>query len=254
MLDIVVPCLKQDHSILERSLCGIFENVEDGVGNVFILSDSIDGFDNILSTFGNKVSIIDEKEVIGYLKDDVVINNSSRKGWVYQQLLKLSSDKIVSTDNFLAIDADHVLIKPHRFVDGDKFNFYTSKEFHKPYFNCIDKLFGGKYQKEVNESFISDKMVFNKSILSSMKSEIEENHGCSWDKGIFKCYDNTSYCGFSEFETYGTYFKVNYNEKMNLIPDERFMYMYRNLETMDYNTIKDNFKQFKSVTLFRLAK
>ena len=41
---------------------------------------------------------------------------------------------------------------------------------------------------------------------------------------------------------------------MNLIPDERFMYMYRNLETMDYNMIKDNFKQFKSVTLFRLAK
>ena len=145
MIDILIPAINSDIPMLEKAIVGARKNIEDGVNEIFVIAPENNDMKRVCSE--NNVTFVNEVDSIGFGKNDFDIGNNARNGWFYQQLLKLNGDKIANTDSFLVLDADHVLLKGHRFVLGEKFMFYTSKEFHQPYFEAINKLFGGKYGK-----------------------------------------------------------------------------------------------------------
>lgn len=60
---------------------------------------------------------VDENEVLPITKKDINYickDGRDRSGWLFQQLLKLAGN-IGTCENFITIDSDHILLKPHTF-------------------------------------------------------------------------------------------------------------------------------------------
>ena len=250
MIDVITPAIKQDLKMLDKSIDSVRKYVIDGINDIYVISPN----DSEIKSFCDKkgVIMIDEIDVVGFAKNDFNIGNNSRNGWLYQQLIKLNGDKIAKTDNFLVIDSDHVLLKPHIFFDG-KYHFYTSNDYHEPYFRAIEKLFNGKYKKEINKCFIIDKMIFNKNMLSSMKNEIELINKDTWTNSIIKSYFKGSFSGFSEYETYGTYF-TNKNKMFELHDGLTYMSFNKSIEDMNISELSEKYNNYMSITEHKYAK
>ena len=248
-MDVVIPCSLDDIPMLRLCIEGLRRNVNE-IGKIIVIGKDCSPFRMFCKK--NWLFFVDEVEFMGYGKDDINICRPRRAGWLYQQLIKLNAANLVQSDNFLVMDADHVLLKPHTFISDGKWNFYTSEEYHKPYFLAINNLFNGKYDKICEKSFISDKMVFNKSMLAAMKDEIEKCCKESWDKAIINNYVNSN-SGFSEFETYGTWVYSNYKDKCQLYRDGRCRVQKKeNIRTMTYNEIGYRFNGYMSITELKL--
>jgi hypothetical protein len=249
MIDVVIPCLESDIPILNKCVPSLRKNLKDGVGNVFIVGRETDLLKvtckNLDCDFVNEVGFMGfDKYELG----DIPFN---RNGWLYQQLIKLSGDRLSCNEDFLVCDADHILLEPHSFIDGGVYNFYYTGEYHVPYFRVIDELFQKRYQKIVKFSFISDKMIFNKDILHQMKDEIEFLSKEEWVWSIVNHYDKETQSGFSEFETYGTFISNRFGNKVNLIDANRYMESEVTIDNFSIEEIHEKYKGFLSITQFK---
>lgn len=97
-------------------------------------------------------------------------------------------------------------------------------------------------------------MIFNKEILSEMKQEIEKMHSKKWLEAIIDSYERTSFCGFSEFETYGTYMSNRHDDMFIITDDVRLMCFEKRIEKMENDEIAKEFDKYNSITEFKNAK
>lgn len=203
-IDVIIPAIKKDLSILPLTIEGVRKNVNHKISAIYVVAPS----DQAIIAFCQKQSLIfvDEQTVLGYGPKDINFITKSgldRSGWIFQQLIKLSGS-IGTNPRFLVIDADHILIKPHTFItDQQKFVFYHSEDCHLQYYKTI-KALTGKRQCSIL-SYISHKMIFDKTILGQLKKKIEQEKGQPWDKAILSSLDEEDYSPFSEYELYGLY-------------------------------------------------
>lgn len=165
----------------------------------------------------NKLCIIlDEDNMCPYLKyekiEELLIKHQSvhiNTGWFFQQFLKLgfSKSKYCNNKYYLSWDADTLPINHIEFFDEKNKPYFSMKsEYHKPYFDTIEKLFGTK--KKNKKSYIAEHMMFNKNIVSELIDSIDSNNSLSgdyWFEKIINTTDPNERCSFSEFETYGNY-------------------------------------------------
>lgn len=203
-IDVIIPAIKKDLSILPLTIEGVRNNVNHRISAIYVVAPS----DEEIIRFCQKHSLvfIDEQTVLGYGPKDVNFvtkKGLDRSGWIFQQLIKLSGN-IGTNQRFLVIDADHILIKPHTFItDQQKFVFYQSDDCHLQYYKTIKALTGKRQCATL--SYISHKMIFDKTILNQLKSAIEQYKGQPWDKAILSSLDEEDYSPFSEYELYGLY-------------------------------------------------
>jgi hypothetical protein len=206
-IDIVIPIIGKDLDILPLCLQGIRKNVSHPVKDIYIVAPN----DPAIKAFC-------EKEHLVFVEESTIFNFSprelnliitspnghtvNRSGWLFQQFVKLSG-KVGTCDYFLCIDADHILIRPHVFLDKDEIPvFYMSDECHTAYYKNIRRLTGEPYFSLL--SFVDHKMLFSKKELAALRQKIEQaNDGCEWKEAIVASYDRTETSGFSEFELYG---------------------------------------------------
>lgn len=130
----------------------------------------------------------------------------SRAGWYYQQFLKLEFYKICTDEYYLVWDADTIPLRNIELFNEQGMPYLDVKtEYNPPYFDTIYNLLGIK--KAIEPSFISEHMLFKKTYVEEMLTEINEsslNGTCYYDK-IFSAIEYPSLSAFSEFETYGTW-------------------------------------------------
>lgn len=161
----------------------------------------------------------DEDEIVDGLKlTDIQqyltkrLGTGQRAGWYFQQFLKLGiALRPELSSDYLVWDADCVLLRPLQFVSpSGKVIITKSNEFHKPYFETLSKLL--QIEREVDFSFISEHLVFNKELVLKMLSQIENKPGQPWWLTILDLIqdNNLAESGFSEYETYGNFvFAIN---------------------------------------------
>ena len=150
-------------------------------------------------------------EVFGYLKKKGC-DSVNKVGWYFQQFLKLAfALTSYCKGYYLTWDSDTLPISElHFFQDGQPL-FTMKKEYHRPYFNTLQRLIG--LDKTSSKSFIAEHMIFKPEFVCEMIEEISQNTlpGKNWvEKIIQACdFDYEEHC-FSEFETYGTFCTVRY--------------------------------------------
>ena len=130
-------------------------------------------------------------------------------GWYFQQFLKYAFVNVSNDDDYYLIwDADTVLLRPIEFFTPEGKPYYTTAtEYHVPYFETYQALFGTEANREF--SFISQHQVIRKSILREMLARMETLHPSSrnWAWAIMENLRGSGSNLFSEYETYGHYLK-----------------------------------------------
>ena len=217
IIDVAIPCVSKDFDILPLCIEGILNNVVNPVNHIYVITPDVDKLDKSLICKYNGIKFIDEREIMGFgaseLKDLLPECKFNRAGWIYQQLLKLSG-RIGYEENILFIDSDHILIRPHVFIDKNGcVVFYRSEEAYYPYYENIHRLMGRFPISRF--SYVAHKMIFNKTALHRIRENLGgETIGCSgfakWIEVICKSLDwNLTDMPFSEFELYGNEFPNN---------------------------------------------
>ncbi len=141
---------------------------------------------------------------------------SKRFGWYLQQIIKISYLETAGEDEvFLIWDADTIPLKPLKFVDDDgALRFYHGDEFHRPYFLSISRLLG--MEKKVNYSFIAQCFPIRGSWAKEFFAYIETRHRSTWIDALINSVDFQEACGFSEYETIGTYLSYVHSAEIRL--------------------------------------
>ena len=134
-----------------------------------------------------------------------------RAGWYFQQFLKLEYARHTDSKYYLVWDSDTIPLRNISFFDGNGGIFYYAKdEFHRPYFDTIRTLFGGRVGKMIPDSFIAEHMMIDSALMMEMLDDIERNSPVD-GKYFFDRILNAvaprslSGSGFSEFETFGNW-------------------------------------------------
>jgi hypothetical protein len=101
------------------------------------------------------------------------------------------------------MDADTVLIRPHRFLVDGRTVFYCRKWSQPEYFRMYRRLMGMHPRRPA--SFVAHYMLLSKSVLYRLKRHIENRHQTRWYKAILRCMNKSHPFAFSEYETYGNF-------------------------------------------------
>lgn len=247
-IDVIIPAIENDLAILPLCIQGLRKNVSHLIKDIYLVSPNSRLIKDFAAEHG--VTFIDENSLLGYSPTDInytitsgIYKGLNRSGWIFQQLVKLSGT-IGSCRYYLAIDADHILLKPHVFITPRKQSvFYQSSEYNAPYYKNIKKLLG-VYPSSLF-SYVSHKMIFDKEELEQLQRKIEAKSGTGlpWDKVIVTSLDSDDVSGFSEFELYGNYVA---KEKKLLLPWKEKML--HSSQLVDYDGLKKRFPECWSLT------
>lgn len=215
-LDVVMPTVIKDHSLLSESIRSLRTNLAHPIKNIYIISKDNPSIKEFCDK--EKCIFVDEASVLGYGKEaiDYTVDNLDRSGWIFQQLLKYAGDKFAAEENYLVLDSDTILLRPHTFIHDGRFTFFQSEEWHMPYFQAFKKMF--KIEAPHKLSSVTHMMIFSKKKLAEMKAEMESIHGTSWDKVFMSTIDPHEMSCVSEYETYANWMKVRYPKEVMTAP------------------------------------
>ncbi|KKQ35134.1 MAG: hypothetical protein US50_C0024G0003 [Candidatus Nomurabacteria bacterium GW2011_GWB1_37_5] len=202
-IDIVIPVIEKDLETLPYVIDSVRENIRHPIGNIFLISPSSNKIEKVCKH--KKCKFIFEEDLIKISKKDIPykVNGVDRSGWLYQQLLKWSADKIPGIgDAFLITDADTVYCRPQVFEHNNKIILSVSHQFcHIPYFDAIKKLTGKSIKPIYNVT--SHHSLFELEKLSEIKKQIEKHTGKVWYRAIISLANSTEGSCVSDYETYG---------------------------------------------------
>lgn len=152
---------------------------------------------------------------------DKYLSNAKYRGWILQQLLKLSG--AYYCDRYVTIDCDTVLLKPHLFFSTGETILRLSYE-HSPHYKGFERRLGINAAKFY--SFTCHMMPFRSNFVKQLLQKIEALNGEPWPKAICK-YASDRGMSFGEYDLYARFLlsvgkpvvyhpwlnkSVNYNE------------------------------------------
>lgn len=221
-LDVVIMAIEKDLVTLPDVITSVRENILHPIEDIFIISPKSSAIKLLCEV--HDCCYVDEEKVLNIKKSDINFKVSGakhfgldRSGWIYQQLLKLGSDRVTTQENILIVDADTIFCSPQVFMRQEKWVLNISDERHVPYRRAIHQLTG---MKCYDVSFVSHHILVNRKILEKMRTVLSSvGHGEPWHDCIVKALDRSIACPFSEYELYG-------NFVMNTVPKNRFTLEY----------------------------
>lgn len=245
--DVIIPVAVQHVEILMENIVYVKRNLQPQ--DIYIICSS-EVKDNIADV---NVKWIDENtlyEGMNFKSILAIMNKlagtSKRTGWYFQQFLKMAYAYKSKSKYYLVWDADTIPLKKINFFD-EKDNiplFNIKTEYHKPYFETMNKLLG--IEKQIQGSFVTEHMMVDKYIMIELIQKIEENNEIPGEKfyeKILYSIDNIEdllKSGFSEFETYGIYLisqypqNLKFRELKTLRDGKRALGEYRNEKVLEW--------------------
>lgn len=203
---------------------------------------------------GSRVSFVEENSLIPFSEVHECISKKMEgilagrqlprgiTGWYYQQFLKMQYAKDCKDEYYMVWDGDTIPCKKISMFQEESGKPYLDMkhEYHAEYFETLGKILPG-FRKVIERSFISEHMLIKVEIMRSLIAEIENNSSIEgntfWEKIINvipaeKIQDSS----FSEFETYGTYTAIRFQDVYKL----REWHSFRQGGTFfDINTISE---------------
>ncbi|WP_020617057.1 DUF6492 family protein [Paenibacillus daejeonensis] len=202
-IDVLIPAIEKDLGTLPRVIDSVRAMVRHPIGRFLIIAPDTPRMRQLCAT--KRCTFVHEHTVLPITKSDIHYRSArwERSGWLYQQLLKLGAEKLVTASYYFVIDADTILIRPHHFLTPEgKTIFYTRNWSQPEYFVTYRKLMG---REPARTSFVTHYMLFERAKVRQMKQKIEARHGMSWYRAILKSMNRKKQFAFSEFETYANY-------------------------------------------------
>lgn len=198
--DAVIPYHEKDSEILPYCIEAAHRNLE-GLRNIYIVSKHDPDVENVIW--------IAESEFPFTIQDVGQIIPENRRGWYYQQLLKLYVQDVVPEllDHYLILDSDVVFVKPVTFFRGAKILLDYGGIDQEQYVTHMKAVLPDTFKDISAESGVTDHMMFRKDIMQELKARVEEIHGESLWKVLLNKIDPAYYnmSGMSEYNFYFHY-------------------------------------------------
>ncbi len=205
-IDIVIPVIEKDVPTLLLTIASVRANILQPINNIYLVAPE--------SKMLRAIAIA--QNCIFVLEDGVLpkfSKNTTRKGWIKQQYLKLNADTVATCEHFLIIDADTILIRPQVFVKNQKdvLNILYDYWFNR---KQMVKIALG-FTKFHNLDFTSHHMLFCKTKLKALKEHLQKLHGKSWQDALdaLDIPENS----FSEYELYGNFVAQRFANEVELV-------------------------------------
>lgn len=211
-IDVLIPAIEKDIAVLPYVIDSVRKYVQHPIGTITIVAPNSERMKAVCRRKGCR--FVDENTVLPITKAQIKYRTRSwdRSGWLFQQLIKLSGDSLCSQPFYLVIDADTVLIRPHRFRINNRTVFYCRNWSRAEYFVTYRKLLGKKAARPT--SFVTHYMLFEKTKVTALKRAIEARHNTKWYTAIIQSINKSKQITFSEFETYGNFHYSRYPTEM----------------------------------------
>jgi hypothetical protein len=211
-IEVAILVAPKDVALLDHCINSLRQYSINPIRNVFVIAERDNKIIELCTTLD--VEFVDE---VGFNIPLIEYRNTStnwdRYSWLKQQLIKLSLDQVGEIDKILVVDCDQLFIRPQKFIENGIIRIPAVHGFHPPYFSTYSRLFSPPSNFISN---IAHYMVFSKTHLRHMKSEIEKNHGLPWCEAVFAHMDFSESSGFSEFETYAHWSLEKFRDKYEL--------------------------------------
>ncbi len=151
------------------------------------------------------------------------IGATNRRGWYFQQLLKLYAGFIVPeiAPKWLVIDADTIFLKPTQFIYDGCAAFNVAVENRKEYFDHAVTLHPSLRRVDERLSGITHHMMFSASHVSHLFDLVEEHHG---GKPFWRVFlgsvipEQYELAGASEYEIYFNFMLLYHPEAVVIRP------------------------------------
>ena len=244
-IDVLIPAIKKDLNILPKTVRSIRANLNHPLGDIIIAGPK----KKYMIDFCERNGCVfkDEDELLPIKLKDInyKVGEKNRSGWIFQQLIKLNADKISDKKFVYVIDADTILTQPQKFEKDGESVLLASDEYHYPYYETFEKIFG--YPAPAKVSFVAHQIFFDTHMLRIMKQEIEKkNAGKKWYEVILESLDGNEISSFSEYETYGNWMVRNNPDRI------RIEYWFNGdvnfLSLFVYNFYPALFKRYRSIS------
>ena len=222
-VSVLMPIHYKDLWIAEHSISFLRRNLQHPIAEIVVVSARHEKIQEWCDHEG--LRWLDEAEILDWTVAEIgeALPDwaTSRDGWLFQQLLKLSVNEFCVADSILILDADTLLLKKMAFHLNGAVRLDYSHERNLLYLQTYEALLGKKPSSWM--SFVTHHILMEKSVLKAMKEKIEQHSGKAWDQAIidFASSDIWSekqkeiypFNYFSEYEIYGN-FRKSYEGKV----------------------------------------
>jgi len=214
LFDIVIPVGPNDSNVINNMIEYTKKNII-GYRNIYLISYDPTIVINDCITINEDVFHFTKKNIIDTL------GNNDRVGWYLQQLIKLYASYVINgiLNNYLVIDSDTYFLKPTSFFNNKLPLYNIGTEYHRPYFEHMNKLHS-TLVKQNNNSGICHHMMFQKHILNELFSLIEHLHKLPFWKVFLLSISKKDITGSgaSEYELYFNYLHIYHQNKFSIRP------------------------------------
>ena len=210
-IDVVIPCADKDIELLDYCIDSI-RTYGKNIRRIIVVSprpltDTAEWYDEnkypfSLEDIGREIFPSDPAQAHWFAFE------CTRRGWVYQQLLKLYAPLVIPgiSSNVLILDADVVFFRPIQFLTDSGAGLYTvGGEYFLPYFEHMHRLLPGLTRVFPSQSGISHHMLFQKSVIESLFADIRAYHHKEPWQALCNCI-NPQDLGLSSLSEYEIYF------------------------------------------------
>lgn len=133
------------------------------------------------------------------------------RGWILQQIVKLSVAEAIDADFYIFADSDVAFIRPFevssvldaqgraRLYAGPRKPEDIADPRHRAWYRFAGKVFGLSGEDFQQHDYISQLVVWRRDTLQKLKARIAEHGGQSWQAVLANTLD------FSEYELYGIF-------------------------------------------------
>ena len=249
-IDAVIPCHPKDTKTIDLVVEGIRKNVKN-IRRIIIVSalkltDKAEWFDEKNFPF-TKETIAHEIFKNEQQARNFINSPKTRIGWIFQQFLKVYSMFVIPniSSNVLIVDADTIFLRPVEFQDPDTGAglYNPSLENHLPYFIHNAKVLPGWKKIFPQYSGISHHMLFQRSVMEALFSEIEKAHKKEPWKIFCEVIDKKELFGSCMCVEYELYFNYVFS-KTNLVKIRHLKWDGTSFHT--FNSLKNNDYDFLS--------
>lgn len=205
-IDILIPTIESEIEMIPITITFARRNLLHPIRNIYLVAPASP---KIISMAQQLDCIfVDENTVLPIKLTDIFYFPSGcggcdRRGWLFQQFLKLSCDEICESEHVLVIDTDTLLIRPQTYTYKNYTLLQCSDEYHQPYRDVYKKLIGEEAKGPF--SFVSHTTLFEKSKVKHFKQHIENLHRKPWFQAIMDLMDKNEPSAFSEHESYAQF-------------------------------------------------
>ncbi len=202
-IDILIPTVEKDLEMIPHTIAFAKKNLLHPILHIYIVAPPTPKIISLAQELG--CIFVDENTVLPIKMKDIhyfpsECGGCDRRGWLFQQFLKLSCDTICEAEHVLVIDTDTLLIRPQTYTYKGRTIFQCSDEYHQPYRDVYKKLIGEAAKGPF--SFVSHTTLFEKSKLRHFKQHIENLHHRPWFQAVMDLMDKNQASAFAENESY----------------------------------------------------